>query len=267
MRGVNILSDIFPSGLILLDHLLLCCQANSRFGTDQADRSLIKVSFVELAQIARHLAAVAPQSGDWLLSLPIANWLRLNNEAVRIAVGMSLGVCLCVPHKCHCGAKVDTQACHAERHRAELPGIMLWTILSGEPSTLPVFHPRKSRQVYADRTANDQTGFHWSGGKMVSLWFGMSRLWVHWPIRTSLWLQDSLVTEQAAACWEEISQIHWPSAEPRLPADSCWEPGCSEHFSHGISERAWPPHFHLCLVKTENRHFFLAHFCQHSTLQ
>jgi len=57
---------------------------------------------------------VAPHSGDWLLSVPIANCgLRLDDEAVRVAVGMRLGVSLCVPHKCRCGAEVDAQARHA----------------------------------------------------------------------------------------------------------------------------------------------------------
>ena len=80
----------------------------------QANRFLIEASFVEPVQIARYLAAVAPQSGDWLLSLPIANCgLRLDDEAVRVAVGMRLGVSLCVPHKCRCGAEIDAQARHA----------------------------------------------------------------------------------------------------------------------------------------------------------
>ena len=58
--------------------------------------------------------SVAPHSGDWLLALPIANCgLRLEDEAVRVAVGMRLGLTLCVPHKCHCGSDVDAQGRHA----------------------------------------------------------------------------------------------------------------------------------------------------------
>ena len=50
--------------------------------------------------MAFYLASVAPHSGDWLLALPIANCgLRLEDEAVRVAVGMRLGLTLCVPHK------------------------------------------------------------------------------------------------------------------------------------------------------------------------
>jgi len=55
----------------------------------QNDRALIKDSFAEPSQKERFLATVAPHSGDWLLALPIANCgLRLDDEAVRVAVGM-----------------------------------------------------------------------------------------------------------------------------------------------------------------------------------
>jgi len=55
-----------------------------------------------------------PHSGDWLLALPIANCgLRLDDEAVRVAVGMRLGFSLCVPHNCYCGTLVDAQGLHA----------------------------------------------------------------------------------------------------------------------------------------------------------
>ena len=64
--------------------------------------------------MACYLASVAPHSGDWLLALPIANCgLRLEDEAVRMAVGMRLGVTLCVPHKCHSGSDVDAHGRHA----------------------------------------------------------------------------------------------------------------------------------------------------------
>jgi len=37
---------------------------------------------------------------------------RLDDEAVRIGVGLRLDLTLCVPHKCHCGALVDAQGLH-----------------------------------------------------------------------------------------------------------------------------------------------------------
>jgi len=57
---------------------------------------------------------VAPHSDDWLLALPVANCgLRVEDEAVRVAVGMRLGLTLCVPHKYHCGSDVDAHGRHA----------------------------------------------------------------------------------------------------------------------------------------------------------
>jgi len=71
-------------------------------------RALIENSSVEPSQKARFLASLAPHSGDWLLALPIANCgLRLDDEAVSVAVGMRLGLSLCVPHSCPCGEQVD----------------------------------------------------------------------------------------------------------------------------------------------------------------
>jgi len=72
-------------------------------------RELIESSLVEPSRRARFLS----HSGDWLLALPIANCgLRLDDEAVRVAVGMKLGLSLCVPHNCHCGTLVDAQGLH-----------------------------------------------------------------------------------------------------------------------------------------------------------
>ena len=61
-----------------------------------ADRAIIESTLVEPSQRVRFLAAQAPHSGDWLLGLPIANCgLHLANEAVRVAIGMWLGLSLC----------------------------------------------------------------------------------------------------------------------------------------------------------------------------
>jgi len=68
----------------------------------------------DATQKARYLASMAPHSGDWLLALPITSCgLRLDDEAVRVAVSARLGLSLCVPHKCNCGAEVGAEARHA----------------------------------------------------------------------------------------------------------------------------------------------------------
>ena len=63
---------------------------------------------------ARLLAAAADHSGDWLHALPItACGLHLDDEAVRVAVGLRLGCTLCESHTCRCGTLVGTRGEHA----------------------------------------------------------------------------------------------------------------------------------------------------------
>ena len=68
--------------------------------TDQRDR-------------ARLLASQSPHSADRLFALPLSSiGLRLSNEAVRVSVGMRLGVKICEEHQCPCGATVDIIGTH-----------------------------------------------------------------------------------------------------------------------------------------------------------
>jgi len=77
-----------------------------------ADSALIESTLVEPSQRARRfLAAEAQHSGDWLLALPITNCgLRLDDEAVPVAVDMWLDLSLCVHHNYHL---VDAKGLHA----------------------------------------------------------------------------------------------------------------------------------------------------------
>jgi hypothetical protein len=62
---------------------------------------------------ARILAAANAHSGDWLNTLPISSCgLRLDDEAIRVAVGLRLGASLCESHLCPCGAQVDCRGSH-----------------------------------------------------------------------------------------------------------------------------------------------------------
>jgi len=75
---------------------------------------LVDASKVDTVQRAQYLASTAPHSGDWLLALPVASCgLRLDDEAVRVAVALRLGLALGAPHSCHCGAMVDADGRHA----------------------------------------------------------------------------------------------------------------------------------------------------------
>ena len=62
---------------------------------------------------ARILADSAPHSGDWLHAIPSSNWgLLLENEELRIAVGLRIGAPLCLPRECVCGGTVDALGHH-----------------------------------------------------------------------------------------------------------------------------------------------------------
>ena len=63
---------------------------------------------------ARLLAVSAKHSSDWLHALPISSCgLRMNDEDIRIAVGLRLGISICQPHQCPCGTAVDSTGIHA----------------------------------------------------------------------------------------------------------------------------------------------------------
>ena len=64
---------------------------------------------------SRLLAVSTRESGAWLRALPLsAMGLRMEDETVRIAVGLRLGVPICGPHQCqHCSANVNILGRHA----------------------------------------------------------------------------------------------------------------------------------------------------------
>jgi len=74
---------------------------------------LVDSSMNSAHYLASFLAA-SQHSRDWLFALPIASCgLRLDDEAVRVAVGLRLGFDLCSPHQCHCGSLLDARVLHS----------------------------------------------------------------------------------------------------------------------------------------------------------
>ena len=62
---------------------------------------------------ARLEAVRSPHSADWLNAMPAeACGLVLNNEAVRIALGLRLGLSLCGPHRCQCREMMKEDGFH-----------------------------------------------------------------------------------------------------------------------------------------------------------
>ena len=63
---------------------------------------------------ARLLAASRKESGAWLNALPLSSvGLRLDDDSMRIAVGLRLGTPPCGPHQCcNCGQDVDSTGRH-----------------------------------------------------------------------------------------------------------------------------------------------------------
>jgi len=82
-------------------------------------------------------------------------WARhTEGMAVRVAVGMSLGLGLCVPHDCHCGTLVDAQGLHDIARHHVFNDITSFV----EPSVLLGSQLSKSRLGGTDKMANIQTG-------------------------------------------------------------------------------------------------------------
>jgi len=66
-------------------------------------RQQVEESKSDATRKAQFLAASVPHSGDWLLALPVASrGIKLDDEAVRVAVALRLGLNLGAPHTCRC---------------------------------------------------------------------------------------------------------------------------------------------------------------------
>lgn len=81
---------------------------------------------------ARLLAAAAPSSGAFLHAVPMSSvGTRLDDNAMRIAVGLRLGAPLCTPHQCICGAAVDGHGTHGLSCRKSAGRIARHTAVNG----------------------------------------------------------------------------------------------------------------------------------------
>jgi hypothetical protein len=125
---------------------------------------------------ARLNAVSAPHSGDWLHARPITSCgLRLDDEAIRVAVGMRLGVNLCEPHKCPCGAMADARGTHGLSCKQVAGRItrhhwindLVWRALSR--ANIPSCKEPNGLSRSDGRRPDGMTLIPWKGGKAL-LW-------------------------------------------------------------------------------------------------
>jgi len=77
-------------------------------------KAKVEASLASAYLRASFLAASCQHSWHWLFALSITSCgLKLDDEAVRIAVGLRRGLDLCIPHECHCGSPVDAHGLHS----------------------------------------------------------------------------------------------------------------------------------------------------------
>jgi len=80
----------------------------------EKDRTSIESGLTTTLQRASFNTATSRHSGDWLQALPSTSCgLKLDDEAIRVEVGIRLALDLCVPHQCRCGSQVDSFGRHS----------------------------------------------------------------------------------------------------------------------------------------------------------
>ena len=164
---------------------------------------------------ARLLAVATRESGAWLHALPVSSLgLRMEDDVVRIAVGLRLSVPLCRPHRCcHCRGEVDELATHGlscvksigrhSRHAA-INGIIQRALATAQiPSTW-------SPQVSSDRMVSAQMESPSPPGKLAASLSGMPPALT--PTLLPMWLslpekQGQLLSWQRLGRWRSISLL------------------------------------------------------------
>ena len=153
---------------------------------------------------ARLLAVSTKESGAWLNALPIPSLgLHLDDNTLRVAVGLRLGSSLCRPHTCHhCGAEVDCLAIHGlscrwsqgRHHRhAAINDIIHWALSSAK---------------IASRL--EPSGLYRSYGKRP---YGISV--VPWRRGKLLMLLVPILSHPPTLLWPRLKQGPWPPRQKR----------------------------------------------------
>ena len=181
-----------------------------------ADRRTVDTSLVDARSRACFLAANAPHTGSWLLALPVANCgLKLDDEAVRVAVGLRLGLNLCVPHNCICGSLVGADGIHALvcKH-APSRTLRHWSLndivwRTFTAAGIPAIKEQQGLSRTDGKRPDGQTLIPWRGGKLVT-----------WDVTVACTLADSYVEMAAreAGAAAEHAAVNEVSKYSSLPA-------------------------------------------------
>ena len=119
-----------------------CCQRQS---------TLLLNSAVNDREKARLRASLTATSGAGLQALPISSvGLRMDDDVIRVAVGLRLGANLCEPHTCTCGVPVDARDTHGlapcKRSAGRHPATACSTTSCGVRCCVPRSRPARNRQ-------------------------------------------------------------------------------------------------------------------------
>ena len=139
---------------------------------------------------ARLLAVATKESGAWLSALPLSTLgLRMDNDVVRITVGLHLGAPLSEPHSCKlCGADVNSTAVHGlscKYSKGRHPDILPLTSLSRRPLAPSMSQANLSHQACIGLMENVQMAPPLSPGNLVRPLFGTLLARALWPSLTS----------------------------------------------------------------------------------
>jgi len=169
------------------------------------DKALVEASLHTSRCQASFLAAFSQHRGDWLFALPIASCsLKIDYEAVRVAVGLRLGLDLCILHNCHCASPVDARGLHSFVCKRAPGRSARRHVLNDLVALLQLEFPSlKSQPDYSGRTGNDQMASHWSLGRAASHYVGTSRSLANW---LSHMLTEHLTGQVQQQSWQPLAK-------------------------------------------------------------
>src|SRR6218665_83856 len=131
----------------------------------ESDKALVSAAYSDPINRARLNAVTSPHAGDWLSTIPVRNCgLDLSNEAIRVAIGLRLGLDLCTPHQCQCVETADPRGHHGlvcrQLVQEDQPDTLPSTTLCGGLSRRRIPPAQRNRQVSSERTARDRMRLH-----------------------------------------------------------------------------------------------------------